>query len=127
MFGEHKITNLFTAGPRIGYAWDRVMIFATGAGRWANLVEHPLLVHHRSLRRTRLRGNGASRSNNGWYAGGGFDYMVHKGSLVDVLLGVDISTSRSVSRRRSASIRAASRCPSATLRSALGATSCAPG
>ena len=34
------------------------------------------------------RFNGASR-NNGWYAGGGFDYMVHKGPLVDVLLGVE--------------------------------------
>jgi hypothetical protein len=33
---------------------------------------------------------GASRGNNGWYAGGGgFDYMVHKGSLVDVILGVE--------------------------------------
>ncbi|MGZ3349087.1 MAG: hypothetical protein ACXU89_09085, partial [Xanthobacteraceae bacterium] len=32
--------------------------------------------------------NGASR-NNGWYAGGGFDYMVHKGALVDVLLGLE--------------------------------------
>ena len=32
--------------------------------------------------------SGASR-NSGWYAGGGFDYMVHKGSLVDVLLGVE--------------------------------------
>src|SRR5262249_62031438 len=34
-------------------------------------------------------GNGASRNNNGWYVGGGFDYMVHRGSLVDVLLGVE--------------------------------------
>ena len=32
--------------------------------------------------------NGASR-NNGWYAGGGFDYMVHKGPLVDVILGLE--------------------------------------
>jgi hypothetical protein len=32
--------------------------------------------------------NGATR-NSGWYAGGGFDYMVHKGSLVDVILGVE--------------------------------------
>jgi opacity protein-like surface antigen len=34
-------------------------------------------------------GNGASRNNDGWYAGGGFDYMVHKGALVDVILGVE--------------------------------------
>ena len=26
----NKITNLFTVGPRLGYAWDRWMIFATG-------------------------------------------------------------------------------------------------
>ena len=32
--------------------------------------------------------SGASR-NNGWYAGGGFDYMVHKGPLVDVILGLE--------------------------------------
>src|SRR3982074_1068295 len=31
---------------------------------------------------------GQSR-NSGWYAGGGFDYMVHKGPLVDVLLGLE--------------------------------------
>ena len=34
------------------------------------------------------RFNGQSR-NNGWYAGGGLDYMVHKGPLVDVVLGVE--------------------------------------
>jgi hypothetical protein len=28
-------------------------------------------------------------NNRGWYAGGGFDYMAHKGALVDVILGVE--------------------------------------
>jgi hypothetical protein len=42
--------------------------------------------------------NGQSR-NDGWYAGGGFEYMVHKGALVDVILGAeyqhwDVSNSR---------------------------------
>ena len=32
--------------------------------------------------------NGAARAD-GWYAGGGLDFMVHKGALVDVLLGVE--------------------------------------
>ena len=32
--------------------------------------------------------NGAVRAD-GWYAGGGLDFMVHKGALVDVLLGVE--------------------------------------
>ena len=26
----NKISNLLTAGPRLGYAWDRVMVYATG-------------------------------------------------------------------------------------------------
>jgi hypothetical protein len=33
--------------------------------------------------------NGQTRDQWGWYVGTGFDYMVHKGSLVDVLLGVE--------------------------------------
>ena len=36
-FFEHKITNLFTVGPRLGYAWDRFMIFATGGYASADL------------------------------------------------------------------------------------------
>src|SRR5882757_3214670 len=86
--GEHKITDLFTVGPRLGYAWDRLMIFATGGWASANLKN----AHCSSI--TGLcdgpgsTGNGASR-NSGWYAGGGFDYMVHRGALVDVVLGVE--------------------------------------
>ena len=36
-FLQHKITNLFTVGPRLGYAWDRFMIFATGGYASADL------------------------------------------------------------------------------------------
>ena len=83
--GEHKITNLFTAGPRLGYAFDRWMVFATGGWASANLKN----AHCSSI--TNLCGapSGASRNNDGWYAGGGFDLMVHKGALADVILGVE--------------------------------------
>jgi outer membrane immunogenic protein len=33
----NKITNLFTVGPRLGYAWDRLMIFGTGGWASANI------------------------------------------------------------------------------------------
>ena len=36
-----------------------------------------------------MTGNGQTRDQWGWYVGTGFDYMVHKGSLVDVILGVE--------------------------------------
>ena len=88
-FFEHKITNLFTVGPRLGYAWDRWMIFATGGYASADLKTAACsqvtgLCNQGNL----ARFNGQSR-NNGWYAGGGLDYMVHKGPLVDVILGVE--------------------------------------
>lgn len=88
-FFEHKITNLFTVGPRLGYAWDRFMIFATGGYASADLKTAACsqvtgLCNQGNL----ARFNGQSR-NNGWYAGGGLDYMVHKGPLVDVILGVE--------------------------------------
>jgi outer membrane immunogenic protein len=87
---EHKITNLFTVGPRLGYAWDRWMIFATGGWASANLKgTYCLVTTGQCDGGTGTIQNGASRNNNGWYAGGGFDYMVHKGSLVDVILGVE--------------------------------------
>lgn len=84
---EHKMTSLFTLGPRLGYAWDRWMIFATGGWASAELKGGYLttttgLVFNPAF-------SGASRNSNGWYAGGGFDYMVHKGPLVDVILGVE--------------------------------------
>src|SRR3954468_2779259 len=37
LFMQHKMTNLFTVGPRLGYAWDRWMIFASGGYASADL------------------------------------------------------------------------------------------
>ena len=82
---QHKITNLFTVGPRLGYAWDRWMIFGTGGYASADL-KGEYCVSATGL--CNVTPAGASR-NNGWYAGGGLDYMVHTGPLVDVILGVE--------------------------------------
>ena len=87
-FSEHKITNLFTVGPRLGYAWDRFMIFGTGGWASANLKGTYCSASPPDFAMGPALASGASR-NNGWYAGGGFDYMVHKGPLVDVILGLE--------------------------------------
>jgi len=87
-FSESKITNLFTVGPRLGYAWDRVMVYATGGYASADLKGTYCSTVTGICGPAVSGQNGASR-NNGWYAGGGFDYMVHKGALVDVLLGLE--------------------------------------
>jgi outer membrane immunogenic protein len=88
-FAEHKITNLFTAGPRLGYAWDRWMIFATGGWASANLKGTYCSATTGICGPAFTFQNGASRNNDGWYAGGGFDYMVYKGPLADVIFGVE--------------------------------------
>src|SRR5262245_26849885 len=80
-FFEHKITNLFTVGPRIGYAWDRFMIFATGGWASANLksaqcffVVQPNANNAPGPCDGPSPGSqfsGAARNNDGWYIGGG--------------------------------------------------------
>jgi outer membrane immunogenic protein len=87
-FFEHKITNLFTVGPRLGFAWDRWMIFATGGWASADLKSTTCSTIAGICDGPGSRFNGQSR-NDGWYIGGGFDWMVHKGPLVDVILGVE--------------------------------------
>jgi outer membrane immunogenic protein len=87
-FSEHKITNLFTVGPRLGYAWDRWMIFANGGYASADLKGTYCSVISGACGPSVGAPTGASR-NSGWYAGGGLDYMVHKGPLVDVILGLE--------------------------------------
>ena len=125
MFGEHKITNLFTVGPRLGYAWDRLMIFATGGWASANLK----IAHCSSI--TNLcdgpgsRFNGATR-NDGWYVGGGFDYMVHRGALVDVILGVEYQHF-DVSGSKAFCFNPGCACDRAGLRPRARAISCALG
>ena len=88
-FFEHKITNLFTVGPRLGYAWDRFMIFATGGYASADLKTAACSTVTGLCDQTSLAISTVQSRNSGWYAGGGFDYMVHKGPLVDVLLGLE--------------------------------------
>lgn len=97
----NKITNLFTVGPRLGFAWDRWMVYGTGGyaigeikGQYActgtNIAVFPgpgaCSANFGGL--AALNFNGQT-SNDGWFAGGGFEYMVHKGALVDVILGAE--------------------------------------
>jgi len=89
--GQHKITNVFTVGPRLGIAWDRWMIYGTGGYAAASLkatycsTVAPGIVCGPSVGSVQ---NGSSW-NDGWFAGAGFEYMVYKGTLVDAILGAE--------------------------------------
>ena len=101
IYGEHKVTDLFTVGPRLGFAWDRWMIYGTGGYANATLKAAYCVTGGVGLNCSPTNGTvgpGQSR-NDGWFAGGGFEYMVHKGALVDVTLGAeyqhwDVSSTR---------------------------------
>jgi outer membrane immunogenic protein len=83
----NKITNLFTVGPRLGFAWDRWMIYGTGGYAVATIKGQYRLNGVQVLP---PGGNLSGQTwNDGWFAGAGFEYMVHKGALVDVILGAE--------------------------------------
>ena len=88
---QTKITNVFFAGPRLGFAWDRFMIYGTGGyasaalkgeycGGVAGLCAPAVAPAVFGLNETH---------HNGWFAGAGIEYMIHKGPLVDVILGAE--------------------------------------
>jgi len=88
-FGETKVTNILTVGPKLGYAFDRWMIYGTGGYASADLkANFCSTVTGVCNNGTGAFAVGQSR-NNGWFAGAGIDYMIHKGSLVDVILGAE--------------------------------------
>jgi outer membrane immunogenic protein len=84
----NKITNIFTVGPRLGFAWDRWMIYGTGG--YATGTVHG---QYRAAGLQIFGPPGPNLSghswNDGWFAGGGIEVMVHKGALVDVILGAE--------------------------------------
>ena len=88
-----KITNIFTVGPRLGYAWDRWMIYGTGGYATGTVHGQYRFAGVQIFPGPGPAPNGTNLSghsrNDGWFAGGGFEYMVHKGALVDVIFGAE--------------------------------------
>jgi outer membrane immunogenic protein len=76
--------SLGTVGGRLGYAWSNWLIFGDAGGAWssvstnlnANVGTAPLFDF-----------TGAKHS--GWYAGGGIEYVLVRGSLVDLIGGLE--------------------------------------
>jgi outer membrane immunogenic protein len=96
------ITDLVTIGPRIGYTWDRLMVYGTGGyaganidGRYACTFGGQPIFPGRAPCNFPLFGPFADLDlsgktwNNGWFAGAGFDYVAYKGSFADILLGAE--------------------------------------
>jgi outer membrane immunogenic protein len=96
------ITDLVTIGPRVGYTWDRLMVYGTGGyagahidGRYTCSGTDQFVFPGRAPCNFPLFGVLADLNlsgktwNNGWFAGAGFDYVAYKGSFADILLGAE--------------------------------------
>ncbi len=96
------VTDLFTIGPRVGYTWDRLLVYGTAGYAGANLDGRytcsgtdEFVFPGRAPCSFPFFGIFADYNlsgttwSNGWFAGAGFDYVVYKGSLADVLLGAE--------------------------------------
>lgn len=96
------ITDLVTIGPRIGYTWDRLMVYGTGGyaganvnGRYTCTGTDLFVFPGRAPCSFPLFGVLADLQlsdttwNNGWFVGAGFDWVAYKGSFADVLLGAE--------------------------------------
>jgi outer membrane immunogenic protein len=86
---QHKITNLFTAGPRLGYAWDRLLVYGTGGIASASLKGTYCLSPGNGVLQCNPSNQNGQSQNWGWFAGGGVEYMIAKGALADVIAGVE--------------------------------------
>jgi len=95
------LTELFTVGPRVGYAWDRVMAYGTG-GYALERINGSYTCKDTGL--PVLPGPGACSAvfgpaaqldfggvtfNNGWFAGFGLEVMAWRGPGFDVILGAE--------------------------------------
>ena len=83
---RHKIGNLLTVGPRLGFAWDNVLIYGTGGYAEAPIAAEYAFTSTGAPRFPTFWGHS---HNSGWFAGVGVEYVVHKGSYVDVIFGAE--------------------------------------
>jgi outer membrane immunogenic protein len=96
------ITDLVTIGPKVGYTWDRLMVYGTGGyagahidGRYSCTDTGVFVFPGRASCNFPLFGPladlnlGAKTWSNGWFAGAGFDYVAYKGTFADILVGAE--------------------------------------
>jgi outer membrane immunogenic protein len=77
-----RVNNIWTVGGRLGYAWDRLMVFGTGG--YAN--GH---VYSQTTTPTGVIIDQTDARQGGWFAGGGFEYFVTRFWISDLIIGAE--------------------------------------
>jgi outer membrane immunogenic protein len=84
--GWHKVDTIYQVGPRLGFTFDRFMIFGTGGWAGAN-VDAGYAINGGILGPPNNQQGDVFAG--GWFVGGGFEYMIYKGPFADVTLGAE--------------------------------------
>jgi outer membrane immunogenic protein len=95
------VTDLVTIGPRLGYTWDKLLVYGTGGyagahvdGRYTCTGTNQFVFPGRAPC-TALFGFlqdinfGGKTWNNGWFVGFGAEYVAYRGQLADVIVGAE--------------------------------------
>ena len=72
-----------TIGGKLGFAWNDWLLYGVGGAAWGEVQTQLVNNVNGSLF------DSGTQNRNGWYAGGGFDYVVLKGGVMDLILGVE--------------------------------------
>src|ERR1051326_6494336 len=81
---QTKVENVLTVGGRLGWAMNDWLIYGTGGWARASLRSQIAFVPI-----TGLFDTDHSENHDGWFAGGGVEYMLAKTGGVDWIVGVD--------------------------------------
>ncbi|OQW54140.1 MAG: hypothetical protein A4S14_01505 [Proteobacteria bacterium SG_bin9] len=81
---ETRLQNYWTAGAKVGYAWDRVMVYGTGGYANGSLYTRTILTAAPNSWTSY-----AKERQGGWYAGVGIDYYLMKFLWSDVIIGAE--------------------------------------
>jgi outer membrane immunogenic protein len=81
--GLWNANDIFTAGLKLGYAWDKWLLAVNGGFARAQIHTRSFVIA------TGLLNDATTARHDGWYIGGSLEYVMHKGTLVDVIGGFD--------------------------------------
>jgi outer membrane immunogenic protein len=82
----HRVSEIYQAGIRLGWAWDCWLFYFSGG--WA-LAEIDYGYHDRVTGQFFALDLSGVTHHPGWYAGFGVEYVIHRGTVVDVVSGFE--------------------------------------
>lgn len=80
---QARLNDLWTVGPRLGYAWDRVMVYGTGGYASGNVATQVGTVVGIGLTEF------SSVRQDGWFGGVGVEYAAYVSPTADIIVGAE--------------------------------------